>query len=167
MSWKTENAVRRIYNSFKRLKSNIYKEDIEALKTVADALDNAKKSYVNDNALFAKLLAIQLRQNIEHFRSIDLALKVIDEDLNRPIDFHLQLLHKSLNQVEFDNYLKSIGLNVNFITTRQEQEQNDKIIKEKANEISKRLCKDWSYEQIEKSFYNSANDFLQNIKNYS
>ena len=59
MSWKTENAVRRIYNSFKRVKSNIYKEDIEALKTVADALENAKKSYVNDNALFAKLLAVK------------------------------------------------------------------------------------------------------------
>jgi hypothetical protein len=167
MSWKEQNAIKRIYNSYKRLKNGIYNEDIDALKTVSDALDTYKQKTIVDNALFAKLLAVQLRQNIEYYGSIEFALKKIDEDLKLPLELHIESIKKTLNHVEYSNYLKLIGINIEFICSKADQAKNDQIIKEKEKEIAKKFIKDWSYLQVEKSFYNSANDFIKNVENYT
>lgn len=44
MSWITENAMKRVFNAFKRSKDKIYKEDIEALKVLNEELLNNQKS---------------------------------------------------------------------------------------------------------------------------
>jgi len=73
MSWHTDNAVKRIFNSFKRLKNQIFEQDIEALKLLNEELINNQKNYVNDNRLFLKLLAIHLKTEVDYFRDINFA----------------------------------------------------------------------------------------------
>jgi hypothetical protein len=166
MSWKEHNAIKRIYNVFNRNKKTIYPEDVNALKVVMDAIDEADKKHTIDNILFAKLLSIQLRQNLEFYGSMEVALKKIDDELKKPLNYQIQILHKTLNHVEFDVYLKSLGLNVNFITTKEEEKKNNEIIFEKQKEISKKFIKDWSLEVVEKSFYKTANELIKNVNYY-
>jgi archaellum biogenesis ATPase FlaH len=59
MSWQTQNALKgsNCFLSVLRNENTIYDNDIEAIKTLNTAIENASKSQVNDNLLFAKLLA--------------------------------------------------------------------------------------------------------------
>ena len=166
MSWKQDNAIKRIYNVFNRNKKTIYHEDVSALKIVIESIDESNKQFTNDNILFAKLLSIQLRQNLEFYGSMEVALKKIDDELKRPLNYQTQILHKTLNNVEFDTYLKSIGLNVNFITTKEDEKKNNEIIFKQQKEISKKFIKDWSFEVVEKSFYKTANELIKNVNYY-
>ena len=166
MSWKQDNAIKRIYNVFNRNKKTIYPEDVSALKIVIESIDESNKQFTNDNILFAKLLSIQLRQNLEFYGSMEVALKKIDDELKRPLNYQTQILHKTLNNVEFDTYLKSIGLNVNFITTKEDEKKNNEIIFKQQKEISKKFIKDWGFEVVEKSFYKTANELIKNVNYY-
>jgi hypothetical protein len=164
MSWKEDNAIKRIYNVFKR--SKVYQEDVNALKLISNSIDEQDKSIANDNLLFAKLLSIQLRQNLEHYGSMEVALKKIDDELKRPLNYHSQILQKTFNQVEFDTYLKSIGINVNFVHSNADAKNNEDIIIKQQKEIAKKFIKDWSFEAVEKSFYKTANQIIKNINYY-
>jgi hypothetical protein len=72
----TQNALKRwVTVFFKRSKENvpIYDNDIEAIKTLNTAIENASKSQVNDNLLFAKLLAYVM---MEHYTEYKASIKI-------------------------------------------------------------------------------------------
>jgi hypothetical protein len=68
--------------------------------------------------------------------------------------------------VEFDSYLKSIGINVNFVHSKLDAKNNDDIIIKQQKEIAKKFIKDWSFEAVEKSFYKTANQIIKNMNYY-
>jgi hypothetical protein len=168
MSWTEQNAFKRIYNVFKRNKNNIYTEDIQALKLLNEALENKNKQFVTKNLLFAKLLAIQLNQNLMYYGSIEQAIKKIKDDLSLSLDYNLIYLQKNLTNTELINYFNSIGVNTtnpNLLTV--EQKQNDKnIITSKQKEIIEELKNNWDFELVEKSFVKTANELLKDVNYY-
>lgn len=159
MSWKTDLALKRIFNSFKRLKTQIFTQDIEALKSLNEAITDSEKTYVNDNLLYAKLLCYVLNQNLHHHGSITVSKKVVADILKEPLDFHLQLLHKNLIHQDNINYLKTKGIDF-------DDEKSTKTNQQIGKEFLDKLNSQWSYENVLKSFYNSANDFLKETDNY-
>lgn len=164
MSWKTENYMKRIYNVFKRSKSQIYPQDIDAFKSVLNELKQHEKSCVVDNILFAKLLTVHLTQNLEYYGSIGVAIKETSKLLSEPLNYHLQILARDLNNKELCNYFESIGLKD--WKSKTDKEVNDKIIEDKSSEIYEKIKKNWTFEQVETSLYSSANDFLKDVNNY-
>lgn len=160
MSWQSDKSLKRIFNTFKRLKSNIFNEDIEALKQLNAELLNNQKSNVIDNILFAKLLAIHLRQNLDFYGNMKLSIKKVNDDLKQPLNFQLQVLNQTLNNNEKINYFKSIG--IDFLSLDLQNE----IISENQKEIIEKLNKSWNYEIVEKSFHNTANEFINDVENY-
>jgi hypothetical protein len=170
MSWTNQNALKRVFSVYKRFKEQngkLWDNDIEAIKTLNTALENASKSNVNDNILFAKLLAYVLDRNVHHNGDIKASIKTVADILKEPLDFHLQMFQKNLNQKGIDNYLQSLGFNLNHLNhSKERQESNDKILKENQKEIIEKLKQNWTYENVSKSFYNTANEFLQNVNNY-
>lgn len=168
MSWTEQNAFKRIYNVFKRNKNNIYSEDIEALKLLNTALENKNKQFVTQNLLFAKLLAIQLNQNLMYYGSIEEAIKKIKSDLSLSLNYNLIYLQKNLNNTELINYFKSIGVNTsNPHLLSDEQKLNDKnIISDNQKEIIEQLKKNWDFELVEKSFVKTANELLKDVNYY-
>jgi methyl coenzyme M reductase subunit C-like uncharacterized protein (methanogenesis marker protein 7) len=149
MSWKLENNTKRIYNVFKRSKSQIYSEDIEALKDVLNHIEECKKQMSIDNILFLKLLSIHLLQNLNYYGNIRGAVKECGKLLNQPLDHHIEKLRISLNYVEVKEYVDNLRM----------EEYNDPEILEKLN-------KEWSYKVVENSLYNSCNDFIKDLDNY-
>lgn len=167
MSWTTENAVKRVFNVFKRSKDKVYKEDIEAFKLLTEELVNSQKSYVNDNILFAKLLVYVLDRNVHNNGDIKASIKIVSDILKEPLNYHLQMFQINLNQKGIDNYLQTIGFNLDQFNHSDERKiNNDKIIKENEKEIIEKLKVNWTFENVNKSFYNTANEFLKDIDNY-
>jgi cupin superfamily acireductone dioxygenase involved in methionine salvage len=142
MSWEQKRYVTKIFNAFKRNKERIYKEDIEALKNLDEFINESSKTLTKDNLLYAKLLCVFLRQNIHHYKDVKFAIKELKFQLNIPLDRQIELLTYDLNMIEL-----------------QKQETPEAVLD--------KLKKPWSKEVVEKSFYNSANDLLKEIENYS
>jgi len=165
MSWITDNAVKRIFNAFKRSKEKIYKEDIEALKLLNQELLDSQKKYVNDNILYAKLLCCVLKNNLDNYGNMKTAISKAKDILNFPLSHHIEFLRCTLNEIDDKEFITSLGINLENYTDSQDEEIN-KILTENQKEIVLKLSKFWNYEKVEKSFYNSANEFLKDINNY-
>jgi len=163
MSWQSENSVKRIFNTFKRLKTQIFNQDIEALKQLNNELILTQKSYVNDNILFGKLLCYVLDKNLHQNGDIKASIKIASDILKEPLDYHLQLFQKNLNNKDLENYFLSLGLNLDHLNFK---DNNKQIITNKQKEIINKIKTNWTFENVEKSFYNTANDFLKDIDNY-
>jgi cupin superfamily acireductone dioxygenase involved in methionine salvage len=142
MSWENKRYVTKIFNAFKRNKQGIYKEDIEALKNLDEFINESSKNLTKDNLIYAKLLCVFLRQNIHYYKDIKFAIKELKFQLNIPLDRQIELLTYDLNLITLQN-------------------ETD------AKEVFKKMDNAWTKEQVEKSFYNSANDILKEIENYS
>jgi len=164
MSWSTDNAVKRIFNSFKRLKNQIFEQDIEALKLLNEELINNQKQYVNDNILFAKLLSHVLRNELKHQGNMKMAIKSIDSILKTPIAHHTEFLRMELNHKDFLEYMEGLGIETDHFNHKENN--NDLILTENQKEVQDKLLNFWNYDKVEKSFYNSANEFLKDINNY-
>jgi len=161
MAWKEKNAIRRIYNVFKRSKDKIYTEDIEALKLINDKIENDTRLSVNDNLLYAKLLCLIIRSDVMHYGNIKMAIKKANDNLSMPLSTHIELLKINLNQNDLNQYLKSINFDYENLNETKLSE-----LEEKEKGIIEKLKKNWSYDNVEKSFYTTANEFLLNIENY-
>lgn len=142
MSWELKRNVTKIFNAFKRNKERIYKEDIEALKNIDEFINESSKSLTKDNLLYAKILCVFLRQNIHYYKDVKFAIKELKFQLNIPLDRQIELLTYDLNLIEL-----------------QKQETPEAVLD--------KLNKPWSKDVVEKSFYNSANDLLKEIENYT
>lgn len=160
MSWEEKKALNRIYSTFKRLKTGIFKEDVEALKTLNEFNESISKKTVHGNLVFAKLYCICLRQNLNYYGSVKLAIKGINKELRLPLDFQIEQLTKEINHNEFIIYLKESGVDMSITSN------NENIIKENKKEFTEKFLNSWSKKQVEESFYKSANDVLKEINNY-
>lgn len=160
MSWKDKNNIKRIFNTFKRVKTKIFQEDLDALKELNETIDLSAKKTSIDNILYSKVLCVLIRLNLEYYGDIKLAIKKANDELKQPIDFHLQFLEKSLNNIDLINYFKSIGIDF-----ESYKDQPD-ILANNQKEIIEKLKFSWSKENVEKAFYNTAESFLKDIENY-
>lgn len=169
MGWIEKKSITRIFNTFKRLKTGIYTEDIEALKQLNESNENASKSFVHGNLVFAKLYALALRQNLNYYGSVKMAIKGINEELSKDINFQLGMLTKEINQKEINEYFKSLGFDMDkvFISDSVNGILENNILKENEKEIVAKLKNNWSLENVSQSFYKSANDVLKDVNNYS
>lgn len=161
MSWELKRNVTKIFNAFKRNKERIYKEDIEALKNIDEFINESSKQFTKDNLIYAKILIINLRQNLHFYRSMNTTIKSLQNELKLPLDFQLEMLTKELNNLSLLNYCAEKGVNFDEVLF-----DKYKATKEQKEFIEK-IKKNWSKEQVEKSFYNSANDLLKEIENYT
>lgn len=146
MAWKEKNAIKRIYNTFKRLKTGIYTEDAEALKTLNEWLENGSANFVDDNRLFAKILCINLTQNVNYYGDINVAKNNLLKAIQLPLSHHIELLADSLNMLDRDNFLKA------------DITEEEKI---------KKIMNPWTHEIVSQSFYKTANDILKDIENHT
>ena len=168
MSWIEQNALKRVFNVYKRfkeLKGKLWDNDIEALRTLSTAIENNSKHYVNDNKLFAKLLAIQLRQEVSYFQNVKEAIANVGRGLNNPLEYHIEMLRLELNNSDDMKYFKELGLDSER-DTRETRAKKIDILENNQKEIIDKVKNFHNYDRVEKSFYNTANDFLKDLDNY-
>lgn len=157
MSWECKKSLNRIFNTFKRLKTGVYKEDIDALNQLSEYIENKALKTSKDNLLYSKCISLLIRQNLAYYGSIKIAIKKINDELAFPLDFHIEQITKEFNHQEFLNYLKENNFDFNNCT----------IPEDKQKEFQDKLLTTWKKEDVEKSFYKTANDILQDLNNYT
>lgn len=166
MSWSSDKALERLIKTFQRIKNGIFKEDIEAVKKLAETIEENEKLIVVDNILFSKLLCHVLNTNLHHYGNMKNSLSVVQEALKKPLDHSLSILADNLNNQEFNNYLKSIGVNLEFEETKEQSLNNIEQLKSNQKEIIEKIKNNWSKSKVEKSFVKSVNEFLRDTDNY-
>lgn len=169
MNWQYKKAVTRIFNTFRRLNKNIYDEDVEALKSLNELIDTSAKNFIHSNLVYAKLLAIHLRQNLHYYGNVKQAIVALSDELKNPLNYQIELLTQEINSAELSSYLESLGIDTNKIVISSSEKgiKEKEIIKENQRNIIEKLNKFWSFNNVENSFYNTANDILKDVNNYS
>lgn len=165
MSWKSDKAIARIVKTFQRVKNQIFSEDIEAIKTINETIALNEQKFVNDNILYAKLLCFIMYRNIDHFGSVKQSIKHIQANIfSYKLEEHIEMLRLHLNKNDFDEFLDTLGLSSEF--TGEKSDSDLEILKNNEKEVIQKLSKFWNYKKVEKSFYNTANEFLKDTNNY-
>lgn len=170
MSWKTQNAAKRMYNFLKRNKTKAFPEDVDAFKIVIAEIESIKKQQAVDNVLFTKLLAIHFKNEILRHGSISLAVKNTSKDLGAELSYNIESLRLVLNDAELNAYLKSIGISgvveKDGEYTFPKSGSDDQVLKDHQKEIISKMNENFTFKTIESKLYNSSNEFIRDVNNY-
>lgn len=164
MSWKSQKAFKRIFNTFKRLNKQIYQEDIDALKDLNEIVEDMTELRIKDNTLFAKLLCNNIYWNMILTNDIQQSIRMVQDDLDVSLNEHIKRLTHELNHSELVKLMKSKGIEFELKSNKEEQE---KIIKENQREFTQKVLDNWDFDTVQKSFYKTANEMISNPDNYS
>lgn len=169
MSWVTDKAVKRIFSTFKRLGKQIYKEDIDALKTINDALELQKKQNIDNNMLFAITLYLLIKERLRKGQSINTALYMIGHDL-RSFDLveNINQLTAIINVNELQQFMKD--KEVVIPKGKDIYNDTDELLdlwhKQYDKEFLDKILESWTFDEVKKSFENTVNEIIQNYQQH-
>jgi hypothetical protein len=132
---------------FKRFQSpNIKpcKFDFDCITFLAEWVNREKQTNKQQNVLFAKLYCYVFIQEIQHYKDIEFAQKSMNDILELDLYSHYIKFKDRLNDVEFNKYLVSIGID----PEKRFFDDSDKLTE--AEKFFKNVNK-WGIEQVEKS----------------
>ena len=160
MSWRSDKAIERLVRTFQRVKSQIFEEDIKAIKTINETIIESEKSIAVDNLLFAKLLCYILNQNLHHHGNMKQSIEEVSGVFKKPLNHHVSILATNLNNQALNIYLKEIGIDFNSLSDQPD------LIKSNQKQIIEKIKNNWDKSKVEKSFINTINEFLRDTDNY-
>jgi hypothetical protein len=170
MSWKVENAIKKVFGCFSRNKKTIYDNEIEALKIIVDEINNHNKALIHNNEIYAKLLSMHILSEDRKYKSIDFAITQINKDLKYSLSYHIGILSTHIISGEFVQYLQTLKIEA----TEEEQSTiegleklEQKFFKQHEKGILDKLKTAYSHKEIQNKCYLTANDFLKDVENYS
>lgn len=169
MSWKSNNAFKRLANTFKRLheKKLVYKEDFEALKTLQEIINELVEIRVKEHTLFAKIVAVNLYFGLIRYGNIKQSIKLVQSDLNISLESHISNLMQELNNQDLQKLMESKGIKFDLVQGKENRLKNNEIIKNNEKEFSNKIFNEWQFEEVKKSFEKTINEFISNPENYS
>ena len=132
---------------FKRFQSpNIKpcKFDFDCLAFLAEWCNREKEKNKQENILFAKLYVYVFIQEIQHYKDIEFAKKSMRDLLRLDLYSHYIKFTERLNDVEFNKYLISIGID----PEKRYFDDSDKL--KEATAFFDNVNK-WTIEQVSKS----------------
>lgn len=138
------------------------KFDFDCLTFLAEWCNREKQTNIQENVLFAKLFCYVFIQEIQHYKDIEFAQKSMKDILTLDLHSHYQLFTQKLNDVEFNKYLISIGINPeskHFLIDDTEAEK----LKHAENFFKK--VNQWSDEQVEKSLNAQITETINRYQN--
>ena len=159
MALTIEKSFEWLFNRFKSPQLKPCKFDFDCLTFLAEWANREKEKNKQENILFAKLYVHLFIQEIRYYKDIEFAKKSMNDILNLDLHSHYVLFKERLNDIEFNKYLLSVGINTEKILfpveVNGEYKETEAMILEKnklkeATEFFKNVNK-WNTEQIEKS----------------
>jgi len=136
---------------FKRFQSTNIKPckfDFDCLTFLAEWVNREKQSNKQQNVLFAKLYCYVFIQEIQHYKDIEFAQKSMSDILQLDLYSHYVKFKDRLNDVEFNKYLVSIGINPESKHFLIDDTEAEKL--KNAQDFFKKVNQ-WNIEQVEKS----------------
>lgn len=142
-------------------------EQIEAVNTLVDWINNQKKSYLENHKLFAKVYILYFGQLLMHYRDITFAQKELHKSLSHSVPHHAEWFRIHLNTLENDLFSKSIGLSQKhpMLKTEEETEKDKVLIKENEKEFIRHINK-WSSDKVIESLNNQISEAINKFSHY-
>ena len=139
----------------------INSDDLEALNGIIEYVNKEKERQLNNYHLFAKLYISSYTKEIYKTKgNYQLIADSLRMTLKRPLESIYDDFHQQINETEFENISKVLGLSDKhpILRTDQENENDEKIIKENAEDLTKALTH-YNKEDV----YNRLNSLLTNL----
>jgi DNA modification methylase len=150
---------------FKRFQSKNIKPcqfDVDCMTFLAEWVNRQKEINKQHNVLFAKLYCYVFIQEINHYKDIPFAQKSMNDILKLPLDLHYQKFTQALNDIEFNKYLFSKGINPE---SKHYIEYPDEIEKLKeCGDFLKNVNK-WTLEEVTKSLDAQITESINRFNN--
>lgn len=165
ISWRFKNSNIKIGDS----KIIINQLDIDAVDFIAKWITDQKENTLQENLLFAKLYCYALTNELEFYKDIKFSNNKLQEVLASNINAQYESVANSLNRLELNKYLNSVGIITDHlekmvITESQEQNQQE-LIKTHQSTISKYVLGVWNINSVYKSLNNTITECINKYKN--
>lgn len=167
MSFKDDGAIKRIFNTFKRLKTQIFQQDIDALKQIQSSLEYYKKENVDNSQLYAIVLCLLIKERLRKGQSINTALHMVGHDIKSfPLNEQLHQLTAIINVNELYHFMrdKQIVVPKGKDIFEDTDELMDLWHEQYDKEFLKKILESWSYEEVRDNFYNTANEIIKDFE---
>ena len=156
-------SIHYLYNKVKEDKNSTANE-INAINSLIQYVNNSKKEQLIKNKLFTKLYVIYFGILIENFKDIDFSQIEIQKKLSEPLGFHLQFLRLKINNLDSENFLKSINLDLipYFMKDKKELEIEGEVLKQNITELinhSQRFSYDFVVDSLNIQITEAINKF--------
>lgn len=150
---------------FKRFTTQTIKPctfDIDCIKFLAEWANREKEKNKQENILFAKLYCYVFIQEIQHYKDINFAQKSMHDLLSMPLELHYKTFAQKLNDFEFNQYLKSIGINPEEMHFKESKEDIERLKEAKYffDNVNK-----WDFEKVSKSLNNQITESINRYDN--
>jgi len=142
-------------------------EQIEAVNTLVDWINNQKKSYLENHKLFAKIYILYFGNLLNHYKDIEFAQKDLHKSLSDSVPNHAEWFRIIFNTLESEKYNKSIGLSDKHpaLQTPEEKEADLKIVQANQSEFLRHLNL-WDSEKINESLSNQISEAINKFSHY-
>jgi len=167
---KTKEAISRLlYTIGKGNKPN--ETDKLALNSIIQYINKFESETIQDNGLFAKLYTLILSDFLSHYGNIEFSNSKLNEELSRPINYHIKILQMKLQTFELDSFFKSKGIVDPFIICKPISEAIEKYEKNKELfpliNIKEMLesAEHWDYDNVVSHLNRNINESLNAYKN--
>lgn len=170
MSWIIDKSINRISRTFKRIGNRqIFKEDIQALTELNECFEIYKMQRVTDNIIYSKILLLLIKERYFKLKNINNVLSSIEADLEFSLEHKLEVFSAMIKNQELYSYIETLTVDIpdnelSDIEALIKQENEFWTIHQKS--IFEKITEFWNKDYISDCFYNSANSFLTDLKNY-
>lgn len=150
----TDKAFERlIFTITKQNKPN--QTDLEALKVIAEYVENSKKQEIRNNYLFAKMYVYNFIHEIMHFKDSFLfnyktSQLNLHSFLKIPLEVSLEIMRTKVNTHEYSLFCENIGMSKSYIRNKQEQENDKELMKKNSDDFTFYSKGVFNKEQFEK-----------------
>ena len=166
----TKQAISRLlYTIGKGHKPN--ETDKVALNSIIQYINKFESETIQDNSLFAKLYTLVLSEFLSYYGNVDFANQILNKELSRPINYHIQILENRLKTFELDNFFKSKGIVDPFIIGKpisesiERYEKNKKLFPSINVKELLETSEVWSYDNVTSHLNRNINESLNKYKN--
>lgn len=153
-----EKSFEWLFNRFKSPQLKPCKFDFDCLTFLAEWANRQKENNKQQNVLFAKLYTYVFLQEIKHYKDIEFAQKSMSDLLELDLYSHYLKFTQGLNDVEFNKYLISIGID----PEKTYFDDSDKL--KEAKKFFENVNK-WNIEQVEKSLNAQITESINRFDN--
>lgn len=159
-----QKAFQRLKWRFSNGKFEPNENDADALKFIADWIVREKEAELQRQTIFAKMYVYSFIHELHFYKDLKFAQKKLHEVLSQPLDYHYSEFLKKLNDFELESFMKSNGLNKDWIDPDKQQAQQT-TISEQQEELKKLVLGRWSKEQVDASLNNQITEAINRYKN--
>lgn len=163
----TEKAFKWLFERFSQPQIKPCQFDLDCLIHIANLINSTKEKVIKEDVLFAKLFCRVFIQEVEYYKDFKFAQRSIGELLEKPIEYHYNLVTDELNRFALNDYFETLGISadhLNILTDEQELNKQ-RILKENQKTVLEYMKGKLKPENVYKSLNNTITEFILKFKN--